>query len=70
MDQGMADDGVYGGAGSKADAGGEDTAVQRQAGELATVTLSRCFYKPLCRREKKTQMLSALHVAKQTAYCI
>lgn len=40
-DQGMADDGVYGGAGSKAEVGGEETAVQRQAGELATVTLAR-----------------------------
>lgn len=41
-DQGVADDGVYGGAGSKAEVGGEETAVQRQAGELATVTLARC----------------------------
>lgn len=40
-DQGVADDGVYGGAGSKAEVGGEETAVQRQAGELATVTLAR-----------------------------
>ncbi|CAM9567896.1 unnamed protein product, partial [Hapterophycus canaliculatus] len=39
-DQGVADDGVYGGAGSKAEIGGEETAVQRQAGELATVTLA------------------------------
>eukprot|EP00903_Cladosiphon_okamuranus_P013687 g12746.t1 len=39
-DQGTADDGVYGGAGSKAEVGGEETAVQRQAGELATVTLA------------------------------
>ncbi|CAM9671503.1 unnamed protein product, partial [Ectocarpus sp. 4 AP-2014] len=39
-DQGVADDGVYGGAGSKAEVGGEETAVQRQAGELATVTLA------------------------------
>lgn len=40
-DQGVADDGVYGGAGSKAEVGGEETAVQRQASELATVTLAR-----------------------------
>lgn len=40
-DQGVADDGVYGGAGSKAEVGGEETVVQRQAGELATVTLAR-----------------------------
>lgn len=41
MDQGVADEGVYGGAGSKAEVGGEETAVQRQAGELAMVTLAR-----------------------------
>lgn len=40
-DQGTVDDGVYGGAGSKTEVGGEETAVQRQAGELATVTLAR-----------------------------
>lgn len=40
-DQGVADDGVYGGAGSKAEVGGEETSVQRQAGELTTVTLAR-----------------------------
>lgn len=42
MDQGNADEGVYGGAGSKAETGGEETAIERQAGELATVTLARC----------------------------
>lgn len=41
MDQGNADDGVYGGAGSKAETGGEETAVGRQAAELAMVTLAR-----------------------------
>ncbi len=40
------DDGVYGGAGSKTEVGGEETAVQRQAGELATVTLARYVVGP------------------------
>lgn len=41
LDQGVTDDGVYGGAGSKANVGSEETAVQRQANELAAVTLAR-----------------------------
>lgn len=45
-DQGTVDDGVYGGAGSKTEVGGEETAVQRQAGELATVTLARYVFDP------------------------
>lgn len=43
MDQGTTDDGVFGGgAGSNPDGGdAEETAIQRQARELATVTLAR-----------------------------
>lgn len=43
-DRGVVDDGVYGGGasgGGKAEITGEETAVQRQASELAAVTLAR-----------------------------
>lgn len=41
LDQGVVDDRVFGGAGSKTETGGEETPVQRQARELATVILAR-----------------------------
>lgn len=44
MDRGVIDDGVYRGStigGGKAEVSGEETAVQRQASELAAVTLAR-----------------------------
>lgn len=43
-DRGVVDDGVYGGGasgGGKAEVSDEETAVQRQASELAAVTLAR-----------------------------